>query len=232
MLSPDGATLAYSSAAENSIHILDAKSGEEIWLLEGHTAPVTTLALSSDGKLLASSNAPYGDVSDGSLRIWNVETGEQMAQIATPGTYNLVFSPDGRMLAGYQNLVKGFVLWDVETQTELITIPDLFGLASFNLDGAQVASGSEDGNLVRIVNTTTGEEVRALDAHSTQVWTTAASLDGTQLASGSEDGMIVIWDFATGEQINTLRGSHKGNINSLAFNPDNSILASLGSGVV
>jgi len=102
---------------------------------------------------------------------------------------------------------------------------------SFNLDGSKVAAGGEEDNLVHIADTASGKIISTLDAQSAKVWTTAASPDGKLLASGSEDGMILLWDFASLEQGSSLRGSHKGSIESLAFNQDGDMLASLGSGV-
>src|SRR5438876_963050 len=73
----------------------------QIRLLTGHTAPVTLLAFSPDGKTLASTgtvNLP--PQRDGSVRVWDVTAGTQLATVATAGTNALTFSPDGTLLAG------------------------------------------------------------------------------------------------------------------------------------
>jgi WD40 repeat protein len=45
------------------------------------------------------------------------------------------------------------------------------------------------------------------------------------LATGSHDSTIKFWDAATGREMATLRG-HTGNVYTVAFSPDGSLLAS------
>ena len=58
---------------DNMANVWDAKSGRKIHELMGHQGPVTDLAASPDGRLLATVSKE-----DDTLRIWNVETGEQI----------------------------------------------------------------------------------------------------------------------------------------------------------
>jgi len=43
------------------------ETGEEALTLRGHTGPVSSLALSSDGKRL------FSGIFDGTLKVWNLE---------------------------------------------------------------------------------------------------------------------------------------------------------------
>ena len=76
----------------------------------GHTAPVTGVALSADGTVLAS-----GDEA-GTIILWDVATGQQLSQIAghTGGITGLVFSADGKQLAS-SSLDGTARLWDIST---------------------------------------------------------------------------------------------------------------------
>jgi WD40 repeat protein len=67
--SPDGSLLAVS-LCESAVHIHDAESGDERFLLPGHVGPITDIAFSSDGKWLASSSV------DGTIRVSDLTDGE------------------------------------------------------------------------------------------------------------------------------------------------------------
>ncbi|HLO29572.1 MAG TPA: hypothetical protein VK249_10580, partial [Anaerolineales bacterium] len=64
-LSPDGGLLA-AAYDDNTIHIWDVATQEEVSSLYGHTDSITDLQFTPDGKMLISSS------SDGTLRLWGV----------------------------------------------------------------------------------------------------------------------------------------------------------------
>src|SRR5262249_54075376 len=64
--SPDSTLLA-AAVDDNTVHILDAKTGVELRVLTGHTKPINDLAFSSDGQLLLTSST------DGTVRLWKVD---------------------------------------------------------------------------------------------------------------------------------------------------------------
>ena len=70
----------------------------------------------------------------------------------------------------------------------------------------------------------TGKLLNTLEGHADVVWSVSYSPDGSTLASGSRDRTIRLWDVATGEHLNTLKGL--GNICSVAYSPDGGMLAS------
>ena len=61
--------------------LLRASSGELLAALEGHTGPVMAVALSSDGRLLASGSF------DGSLRLWDTSSGNCLRSLRTDRRY-------------------------------------------------------------------------------------------------------------------------------------------------
>src|SRR5262249_6517433 len=66
-------------------------TGKELVRFLGHTADVTALAFSADGKLLASGSK------DKSVGLWDVATGKQIIRIAVPNAADAVlFSGDGK----------------------------------------------------------------------------------------------------------------------------------------
>jgi WD40 repeat protein len=119
--SPDGKILAateYWSAAEGNsmteedarggVHFWDVKTGERMDLLDVGVEPVTSIAFSADGKLLAIGH--YG-----SVVVWDMAARTTAAQVDC-GEYPVIgFSPDGSLLAiGNENGVIN--LWGVPEQ--------------------------------------------------------------------------------------------------------------------
>jgi WD40 repeat protein len=90
---PDGETWAV--AVENEVVICAAPAGEERVVLRGHSAPVTFVAWSPDGRRLASLVA--GEVAE--LKVWDVGRRQELATLSPKKLAgSLGFSPDGRFL--------------------------------------------------------------------------------------------------------------------------------------
>jgi len=86
--SPDGKLLA--AAAGSEVKLWDTQTWKDR-NLEGHTNTVTSVSFSGDGQQLVSSSE------DGSTRIWNVKTGEELAKLVALDTDDwAVVTPDGR----------------------------------------------------------------------------------------------------------------------------------------
>lgn len=94
-----GADLHSQSRLVNLPRVWDWANERVRFKLVGHTRAVTAVSCSPDGRLFAT--ASY----DGSARIWNAETGAQLALYGAGNVaeaYGAVFSPDGRLLfVGY-----------------------------------------------------------------------------------------------------------------------------------
>ena len=98
---------------------------------------------------------------------------------------------------------------------------------SFSPDGAQLASGSDDGT-VKLWDVGSRETIATLEGHTDDITSVAFSPIDDLLASGSYDETIKLWNIESRETIATLEG-HTDYVNSVAFSPDGTVLAS-GSG--
>jgi WD40 repeat protein len=97
--SPDGKILAVGGAATfddatASLRLIDLTTEKILFDLQGHSnGYVGSIAFNSDGNVLASASW------DGTVRLWDVETGQQLAKLDVPGATSVAFSPDGTLLA-------------------------------------------------------------------------------------------------------------------------------------
>jgi WD40 repeat protein len=88
--------------------LVDANTGEKLLNLDGHTAPVESVAFSPDGRYALSGSR------DLSVRLWDTETGTLLAGFIghTDTVWKVAFSPDG--LTGYSTSLDGSLrVWDL-----------------------------------------------------------------------------------------------------------------------
>ena len=93
---------------------------------------------------------------------------------------------------------------------------------AFSLDGASLASGSDD-QTVTLWDIQTGGVIKTFHGHTGLVLSVSISLDSTTIASGSFDDTIRLWDIQRGECHCVMHG-HKGSVCSVSFSPTNSQL--------
>ncbi len=190
--------------------------------LQGHDNSVLSIAISPDGKTIASS----GD--DRKIKLWNLATGKLISSLnAYSKQVNaVVISPDGKTLVSGSddNTIK---IWNLATGKQIRTLTghsDSVHTLAISLDSQTLVSGSDD-NTIKIWDLATGEEIRTLVGHTFWVRSVAISPDAVILASGSFDKTIKIWNLTKGYSIRTLEGNSQ-TVTTVAISPDGKILAS------
>jgi WD40 repeat protein/DNA-binding CsgD family transcriptional regulator len=169
----------------------------------GPSAEFENLALSPDGKLIATAG------SDHAITLWDFGTGQSVSQ-PLDGHTNVVtemqFSPDGRLLAsGSRDGTLRF--WDVEKQApvgepvtlveELYLVEDGTNLElAFSPDGQMLASTGEFG-FVFLWDVASRRQIgEPLDSGYRYVADLAFDPTGQKLASTNEKS-VVVWDLST-----------------------------------
>ena len=172
--------------------------------------------------------ASGSDSSDGTVRLWDPQTGKCL-RILKGSARNILFvtwSPDGRMLA-FGCSDQTIRLWDPEIgkrQRILRGHSNWVQAVAWSPDGGILASGSGD-ETIRLWNTRTGECLKILVGHTAKVHSLTWSPDGRVLASGSFDKTIRLWNIHTGQPTDILEG-HTDSIFCVSFSSDGRLLAS------
>ena len=166
---PESTVLALGES-KGGIHIIDVKSLQVRKQLSGHDAPVNGLAWSPDNSRIASC------ASDGTLRIWGSESGDELAIFHLPNhdvhdVHAVDWSRDGRRLA-------------VGVRTGEVYVFD----AGESMPQAEVPNRSETSNpldhvtaFARRINTTPEIHIDNFDDRNDIGWT---RLDGTEEGFG------------------------------------------------
>ncbi|MBX9257985.1 WD40 repeat domain-containing protein [Desmonostoc muscorum CCALA 125] len=214
-------------------------------ILSEHSDFVLCVAISPDGKMLASGDRHR------TIKLWNLTTGELVTTLTghSSEVFGVDFSPDGQTLASASNMEfqdGNIKLWDIRTGRVKQTLgSSLVSLrtscVAFSPDGETLATGHFDA-AIRLWHPISGKEIRTLRGHGWDVNSLTFSPDGRFLVSGGIDGAIMIWNWRNGERIRTLNrpsdffGSmvswfdrSVGSIRSVAISPDGQTIASGGS---
>lgn len=171
--------------------------GKLILTFNGHKDAIYSLALSSDGKILATGSY------DQKIKLWDVETGKELKTLSGHNgcVFGLAFRPDGKILAsaGADRTVK---LWDVASceRRDTLSQPlkEVYAVA-FSPDGKRLAAGGAD-NRIRVweisdsAAETTNPLLYSKFAHEGTILRLAFSSNGETLASSADDRTIKLWD--------------------------------------
>jgi len=218
----DGHSLIAGTSAGSTLQ-WDVRTGRpHPQLHHQHTKNIQTIALSLDGKLIASA------FSDGTISLRSTETGQPVCDLVHGHDTRLVraasFSPDGKTLATGEN--NGIVrLWDYRLN-QLVGEPlrgdssAIYGM-SFSQDGLLLAAGSSNGSL-HVWDIRTGHQLCNYSDHQGCVTSVAFAPDSRTMASGSDDRTVRIWSLDGIDRPNpliVLRG-HSGDVNAVCFSGD------------
>jgi WD40 repeat protein/tRNA A-37 threonylcarbamoyl transferase component Bud32 len=194
-------------------------SDQSLMTLRGHTDRVYGVAVSPDGKYIASGSR------DKTIKVWNAATGAELMTLRghNEGVGPVSFSPDGKQIVSgsHDKTVK---IWDWTTGAELRTLQaqheGFITDSRFSPDGKHILSWGGD-NTIKVWDAETGQELAALRAGESVYGLSAAAFspDSKRIVSANTDKIVRVWDWTTDDEPMILRG-HDDIILSTAFSPD------------
>ena len=106
-ISPDGETV-FIGDYDGNIHLWDARNGQELSALGGHSG-IVALGVSPDGHLLAS-----GD-ERGIIKLWELDSQTEICTLEGHSAYisGLIFTPDSQTLVSSSHVDTSIKVWDI-----------------------------------------------------------------------------------------------------------------------
>lgn len=208
---------------DGTLSIWTMPDGEPLKTLAAHRHPLTSLAATPDGSLLAS-----GCGAESAAVIWSMPEGKPVRRLDghRQGVACLSMSPDGRLLAagGYDGQCS---VWRVRDGALLHVVDAHVGsirCVQFSPDGESIATGGEDGK-IRLYHVQEAVTRSALHGHKGTVRAIAFAPDNTVMASAGYDEDVMLWSIPDGILRKRLAG-HRNVVGALAVSGDSRILAS------
>lgn len=213
----------------------DVDSGQLIRQIPGKGAGWWQASFSPDWKIMASAWRAAA------VDLWDTTTGKEVRRIPLPlkvfqVASNIVFSPDGKLLAVEEAEGKAVWLYDAATGKQvcivegMIASPRISSLA-FAADGRLLAVAG--GTVIHLAEVPSGRQLLRIampkDHHTSAA--IAISPDGRMLTAWSHsfpaDPSLILWESASGRERLVFPGP-RSQIQTVAFSPDGRLLAAGG----
>ena len=207
-----------ATAGQDGRILLWGEDSAPLAALEGHSAPVSSLAVSPDGRTIASASW------DQTVRIWPLDGNKPRILEGHAGNVNAVaFTPDGRVIsAGYDGTIR---IWPESGAPQVLSFAIPFSALAVAPDG-QILAASVDGKLRFFPKD--GGEAAEMSTGGKPVVALSITKDGARVAAGTIDGRIILIERLARRVIAEVTGAGSP-LWSLAFLPDGSQILS-GSG--
>jgi WD40 repeat protein len=198
--------------------------GSVLYTYRGHSARVTSVAWSPDGRYLASGSL------DTTVQICGISTDDPFHPVIyrghTAGIQAVTWSPDSQYIAS-GSLDTTVQVWHARTGKPHAIYhghTDAVMTVAWSPDGTSIVSGSADGTL-RMWDVATSQQKYIYRGHTAVIHSVAWSSNSRSIASGGEDKTVQILQAATGTPMFTYQG-HSDTVCSVTWSPDGTYVAS------
>ncbi|HQU57702.1 MAG TPA: WD40 repeat domain-containing protein, partial [Saprospiraceae bacterium] len=204
---------ASTSASEGQLAIWNA--GDTPTIVDAHTAPITALAVSADGRWIATGAA------DKKVMLWAVSDfskTEEDADLGSP-VNSLAFAPDSlSLLAGLDNNSSQILGLGLASTG---TVAGRF--AAYSPDGQKIAAALND-NTATIYDAVTQSAIWQLSGHAGAINSLSFSPDSQKVATGSADNTVRVYKAGKGKLDKIIEGYHTDPAKDAALSKDGSFL--------
>lgn len=198
--SSEGSKLAVGAGepgVSGEIDLWNVADGTLVKRLEGHADAVYSVAISPDGKTLASGSY------DNKIILWDIDSGKQIRALDghNGAILGLAFRPDGAVLAS-ASADRTVKLWDVKTGARLDTFAESLkelNSVAFTPDGQRVVAAGGDNRIRQWQISSTAKEgtnrlLVTQFASEGSILRLAVSAEGKAIAAAADDGTVKLWD--------------------------------------
>ena len=200
---PDGKqfVVADGRVAENgAVRLIDTASGAIVKSWTAHADTIFDLAVSSDGKLLATAGG------DKLVKIWDLATQQELAKLEghTAQVFALAFNPDATQLVsgGADQQLK---VWDVKTRERINTLGQhsaAITSRAWSSVGPTIVAATDVGVVARYTDLTShsgaqssdSAKERKLEDAATALHGVAVSANGERVFASTQDGRLLAWN--------------------------------------
>ncbi|HEX3999706.1 MAG TPA: hypothetical protein VHX65_14230 [Pirellulales bacterium] len=171
--------------------------GREVARFVGHHSPIRCLALSADGKIVAS-------VDDmGTLCVWHSEGRDECCHLPNlgQGPHSIALSADGKKVA-VCGVEPGVRMWDLDRPSEVTHLQDqghTFTSLAFYPAQSHLLTGGPAG-LILLWDLKSKRPVRRFSISSGEVRALAFTPDGKRFLVGDSLGNLRLWDLEPGHE--------------------------------
>jgi WD40 repeat protein len=216
VFSPDGTTLASGGTC---VTLWDLATGTSQELVETTARAISFLAFSPCGSRLAIARAMEP------LILWDLIHSRPICEISAKDhewISSVAFSPDGTTLAttGWDGSAR---LWQSDDGRPLGRIdayPDETCTPVFSPDGKRLLIGASEDSWLGEWELSSGQCLRQIKAHDGGVSAARFSPDGQEILTGGVDSALKLWDYATGELLQSHEECADCSADTIAFSGD------------
>ncbi len=223
--SPDGARLV-TAGKDGTARVWEVATGRCLQVLDHNGIEVNSATFSADGKSIATTS------DDGFVRLWDSTSGAAKRRLSPPHNDEAnaaIFTPDGKRLVSGSHDGR-LAVWNATTGAELWRRDAEIGaveVVAVSSDGSFAAAGGSRSGRIAILNLV-DHSSRWLMRSGSGIVGLAIAPDNRFIAVNSFSDVVLVDMTSRSPEIRL--GGHQGGVESVAFAPDQSVLAAVGGG--